>query len=70
MFENRVMKLFGSMYKVTEDWCGMYNVELKNLHASLNIIPLIKKKIRWARHMTRIGHRRGAYKILVGKLNG
>jgi hypothetical protein len=37
------------------------------LYASLNIIRVIKSRMRWARHEARMGEMRNAYKILVGK---
>jgi hypothetical protein len=38
---------------------------------SRNIIPLIKSRsLRWAKHVARIGDRRGAYRVLVGRPDG
>jgi hypothetical protein len=45
--------------------------EFHNLFASVNIISVIKsKRIRWARHVARIGEMRYACNILVGKPEG
>ena len=45
--------------------------QLRALHFSLNIIPVIKSKsLRWAGYVARMGKRRGAYKFLVGKPEG
>jgi hypothetical protein len=49
----------------------MYNEELHNLYASLNIIMVIKsRRNRWAGHVVRMGDMRNAYNILVGKPEG
>jgi hypothetical protein len=49
----------------------MHNEELHNLYCSLNIIRMIKlRKIRWAGHITRMGARSNAFRILVGKPEG
>jgi hypothetical protein len=43
-------------------------VELHNLYSSPSIIRKIKsRRMRWAGHVTRIGEKRNAYRILVGK---
>jgi hypothetical protein len=39
-----------------------------NLYSTPNIIRMIKsRRIRWARHVARMGEKRNAYRILVGK---
>jgi hypothetical protein len=43
----------------------------RNLHSSLNIIRMIKsRRVRWAGHVARMGEKRNAYGILVGKPEG
>jgi hypothetical protein len=38
------------------------------LYSSPSIIKVIKsRRIRWARHVTRIGQKRNAYRIMAGK---
>jgi hypothetical protein len=41
------------------------------LSSTPNIIRVIKsRKLRWAGHVARMGERRGAYRVLVGKPEG
>jgi hypothetical protein len=45
--------------------------ELHNLYTSPSIIGMIKsRRMRWARHVTRIGAKWNAYRIVVGKSEG
>jgi hypothetical protein len=45
--------------------------DIHNLYSSPSIIRMIKsKKMRWAGHVTRMGEKRNAYRILVGKPEG
>jgi hypothetical protein len=43
-------------------------VELHGFYTSPNIIK--SKMMRWAGHVARMGEKRNAYKILIGKLEG
>jgi hypothetical protein len=44
---------------------------LRDLYFSLSIIRIIKsRKMRWAEHVVRMGEKRNAYRLLVGKLEG
>jgi hypothetical protein len=55
-------------HEVTGDWRKLHNEELNDLYSSLNIIRVIKsRRMRWAGHVARMGLRRGAYRVLVGK---
>jgi hypothetical protein len=45
--------------------------ELHNFYCSPSIIRMIKsRKIRWAGHVARIGEKRNAYRVSVGKPEG
>jgi hypothetical protein len=49
----------------------LHNEELHNLYSSASIIRMIKsRRIRWAGHVARMGEKRNAYRILVGKPEG
>jgi hypothetical protein len=49
----------------------LHNEELRNLYCSLGIIRIIKsRRMRWAGHVARMGEKRNAYRILVGKPEG
>jgi hypothetical protein len=73
VFENRVLrKIFGPKRdEVIGGWRNMHNEELNNLYCSLCIIRMINsRRISWAGHVARIGEKRNAYRILVGKSEG
>jgi len=56
--------------EVTVEWRRLHKEELHDL-SSPDIIPVIKsRRMRWAEHVARKGDRRGAHRILVGKLDG
>jgi hypothetical protein len=73
VFQNRVLRrIFGPKRdEVTRDWRKLHNEELNNVYYSPSIIRVIKtRRIRWAGHSARIGEKRNAYRILVGKPEG
>jgi len=73
MFENRVLRrLFGPKRdEVTGEWRKLHYEELNDLYCSPNIFRVIKSRImRWARHVARMGKRRGVYRVQVGKPEG
>jgi hypothetical protein len=54
-----------------ERWRTLHNEELRDLYSSPSIIRMIKsRKMRWAGHVARMGEKRNAYRILVGKPDG
>jgi hypothetical protein len=56
---------------VTGGWRKLHNEELHNLYSSPSIIRIIKKRrMRWARHVARMGEKRNVYRLLVGKPEG
>jgi hypothetical protein len=62
-------KIFGPKRdEVTGGWRNLHNEELHNLYSSPSIIRMINsRRMRWAGHIARMGKRRNAYRILVGK---
>jgi hypothetical protein len=56
---------------VTGGWRKLHNEELRDLYSSPSIIRKIKsRKMRLARHVARMGKKRNAYRLLVGKPEG
>jgi hypothetical protein len=50
---------------------GLYEEELYTLYCSLNINRKIKLiRIRWVRHVARMGDRRSAHRVLMGRPEG
>jgi hypothetical protein len=73
VFENRVLRrIFGQKRdEVTEEWRKLHNEELRDLYSSPNIIRIIKsRRMRWAVQVARMGEKRNAYRLLVGKPEG
>jgi hypothetical protein len=56
---------------VTGEWRRLHNEEFNDLNSSSNIIQVIKlRRMCWVGHVARIGEKRGAYRILVGRPEG
>jgi len=73
MFENMVLRrIFGPRRnEVTGEWRRLHNEELNDLYCSPNTVQVIKsRRMRWARHVARMGEERGVYRVLVGKPEG
>jgi hypothetical protein len=53
---------------VTGEWRKLHNEELHDLYSSPSIIRIIKsRRMKWAGHEARMGEKRNAYRLLVGK---
>jgi hypothetical protein len=73
VFENRALRrIFGPKRdEATGEWRRLHNEELNDLYSSQNIIRVIKsRRMRWAEPAARMGEKRGAYRILVGRPEG
>jgi hypothetical protein len=70
VFENRVLRrIFGlKRDEVTGEWRKLLNKELHDLYSLPNIIRIIKsRRMRWTGHLARMGEKRKAYRLFVGK---
>jgi hypothetical protein len=72
VFENTVLRrIFGPKREEDGSWRKLHNDELHGLHSSLNIVKVIKsRRMRWARHVARMGEGGCVYRVLVGKPEG
>jgi hypothetical protein len=69
VFENRVLRrISGQKRDEVRGWRKLYNEELHDLYSSPNTIRMNKsRRMRWTGHVARMGEKRNAYRILVGK---
>jgi hypothetical protein len=73
VFENTVLRRIFRQKRdeVAGGWRKQRNEEIHNLYISSSKIRMIKsRKIRWAGQVARMGDKRTAYRILVGKPEG
>ena len=72
-FEHRVLRrMLGSKREeVTGEWRRLHKKELYALYSSPVIIRVVKsRRLKWAGHVARLGEGRGAYRVLMGELEG
>jgi hypothetical protein len=56
---------------VIGEWRKLHNKELRDLYSLPSLIRIIKsRRMRWAVHVTRMGEKRNAYRLLVAKPEG
>jgi hypothetical protein len=70
VFENWVLRrIFGPKRdEVTGEWRKLHKEEIHDLYSSPSIIRIIKwRRMRRAGHVVRMGGKRNAYRLLVGK---
>jgi hypothetical protein len=73
LFENRVLRrIFGPKKdEASGEWKKLHNEELHDLYSSPSIIRIMKaRRMRWAGHVARMGEKRNAYGLVVGKPEG
>jgi hypothetical protein len=65
-------RIFGlKRNEVIGGWRKLHNEELHNLDIPPSIIRMIKsRRMKWTGHIARMGAKRNAYRILVGKPDG
>jgi hypothetical protein len=73
VFENRVLRrIFGpKRVEVMGEWRKLHNEELRDLCCLPSKIEIISwRRMRWAGHVSRMGEKRNACRLLVGKPEG
>jgi hypothetical protein len=72
VWERVLRRIFGRRRdEVTGEWRKLHNEELYEMYSSSDIIRIIKsRRVTWAGHVARMGEKRNAYRLLVGKPEG
>ena len=53
------------------EWRKLHNEELNDLYSLPNIVRVVKsRRMRWARHVARMGEDRWVHRVLVGEPEG
>jgi hypothetical protein len=64
-------RILGPKRDEVKVWRKLHNEELHDLYSSPTIARMIKsRRMRWAKHVARMGEGRGLYRVLVGKPEG
>jgi hypothetical protein len=61
-------KIFGPKREEDGSWKKLHNAELHSLYSSLNIVRVMKSRMRWAGHVAHIGEGKGVCRVLVGRI--
>jgi hypothetical protein len=70
VFGNRVLRRICEPKRdeVVGEWRKLHNEELRDLYSSPSIVRIVKsRRMRGAGHVARMGEKRNAYRLLVGK---
>jgi hypothetical protein len=73
VFENRTLRRIFAPKRdeVTEKWRKLHNEEHHDLYPSPSIIRILKsRRVRWTGHVARMGAKRNAHRLLMGKKEG
>jgi hypothetical protein len=73
VFESGVLRriLGPKRDEVTGEWRKLYDEELRELYSSRTVIRMIKSRMmRWTGHVARMGTKKNAYRLLVGRPEG
>jgi hypothetical protein len=72
VFENKVpRRIFGPKRdEVMGGWRKVHNEELHDSYSSQSIRTIKSRRMRLAGHVARMGEKRNAYRLLVGKPEG
>jgi hypothetical protein len=69
--QSRVLRIFGPKRDEVTGGLRKLHEELHNLYSSPSIIRMIKsRRMRWSWHVARMGEKRNAYRVSVGKPEG